>query len=850
MVGRFAPSRAEAQELARSSLQRRTQNLMPLGIGVIAGPISRTISDPDRRASAGRSLQGFARDVQTLPSLDYGRIANDTGQQISEGVRNLPRLAGEVVRNLPTIVRAATYGPIEDEELAQQRLELARMRGDASGARNAADAANANTALAAVNVGAPILAGPTPSLLRTSAVAAGATAPFAFSGSEPLQERIPRGIAQTTGAAALGAGLQQGASIVLNGGSRAVNALRARRYRQNEAALDNRALETDIAPMTQGERLGDLTLQQREQRMRYGMGGSEESQRTLSQFDVERAQALRDRVLTGVGERGGNAVTRSNESIPGDLESAGNDLMASLREQRREMLENASRQYDRTYAQLRNEPVSQTGNMTMVDEIRNALEAPEVAVPYDVLPANTRARLQQLDQMLSEGKPVTQQTLEQTRARINTDMAAALRQGGLDERDMNALLAAFDDWRSNTIFDAPSAQLLAAGASDDAVEAFREAARAATRQRDITQLDPLINRFERDLGARGRAPVAAIRQRVAMARDLEESRAMYHEAQNLFGRQARVRLSTDFDGDVGRRDLSQMERMIEAERSGENAMRGLFGNMNGSLREGSLATLQKIRRLGTQRISTSEVTGQGRVRSPGRLALGTNSDPLTLNANLTRARRFMADNPQAPWANRPIEGLTGVQLPTQELQAARRGYLRILVEEMDTYINRALSADPGKAGLAPFRTLASKFDRMLTGEGRRVTELLFTEGEIQQLSQARRWLHRVTPPTGTAPVSSPAVIQAMWDGLQTLLSKIPVFGDLVSEIVVRGRATRQAREAVKPAGTIRPMREPQPIDLSYAPGAFAGAVTREQTPDNRGLDAYSDQQLERIAGYR
>lgn len=837
------PSRAEAGELARYSMQRRQMDRMVPGFGVIVGPISRSITDPDRRAAAGRSFQGFVRDVQALPSLDYGRLARDTGAAINEGVRNLPQTAAAIAQNLPAIVRGATYGPIEDEELAQQRLDLSRLRGDPEAIMREAGGANAQALQSGINVAAPLVAGPTPSLLRTAAVAGAATAPTAFSGDEPLQERIPRGVVQTAGGATLGAGLQAGISAVARPVARAVNSIRQRRFQENQSALENQRLEADIAPMTQGERSGNLSLQGREQRFRYGMGGSEESQRTMSQFDVERSRALQDRVLTGIVERGGRATPRAGEPIPGDLESAGNDLLTSLRSQRREMLENASSQYDDTYARLRNEPVTQTGNMSVVDEIRATLEHPDVAVPYDVLPANTRARLAQLQQMLENGRAVSQATLENTRQRLNEDMGAALRQGGMQEADMRAVLAAFDDWRSSTVFDGPVQQLREAGVTTEAAEAFREAVRGATRARDISRITPLIDDFERNLTGQHPA-IRTLRDRVEIARDLEEARAMYHEAQNLFGRQAKPRLSTDFDADVGRRDVSLLERLRDAEITGERAMRQLFGNFRGSLPEGTLATIQKIRRLGTQRISTSDATASGRVRTPGRMAYGAGDDPSRLNTNLTRARRFVADAPDQPWAQRPVDGQTGVQLPTPELQATRRGFSRVLLEEMDDYLTRAGTGDPGKAGLAPFRQLATKFDRALTGEGRRVTELLFTEGEIAQLEQTRQWLHRVSPPAGTAPVSSPMAVAALWDGVKTGLSRIPIFGEIIAEIAVRSRATRQAAEAVKPVRRVRPMAAPRPLRSPVAPGLAAGVLARP------AWENYTDEDLERIARAR
>lgn len=299
------PSRAEAGELARYSMQRRQMDRMVPGFGVIAGPISRSITDPDRRAAAGRSFQGFLRDVQALPSLDYGRLARDTGAAINEGVRNLPQTAAAIAQNLPAIVRGATYGPIEDEEFAQQRLDLSRLRGDPEAIMREAEGANAQALQSGINVAAPVVLGSAPSLLRTTGVTAAATAPAAFSGSEPLQERVPQGIAQTGGASLLAGALQQGASALTR------NANRATRVNQRAADFQSAGVRPTMAavhgrgaaPMTMAiaenpiggnvranleNSVNDVAARAREIAARYGQHGQPENVGEALQAGVRR----------------------------------------------------------------------------------------------------------------------------------------------------------------------------------------------------------------------------------------------------------------------------------------------------------------------------------------------------------------------------------------------------------------------------------------------------------------------------------------------------------------------------------------------------------------------------------
>lgn len=822
MVGRFAPSRAEAQELARSSLQRRTQNLMPLGIGVIAGPISRTISDPDRRASAGRSLQGFARDVQTLPSLDYGRIANDTGQQISEGVRNLPRLAGEVVRNLPTIVRAATYGPIEDEELAQQRLELARMRGDASGARNAADAANANTALAAVNVGAPILAGPTPSLLRTSAVAAGATAPFAFSGSEPLQERIPRGIAQTTGAAVVAPAIQAGARGVLNQTSSANTALRRIRQELADAGMSRQAtddlvarlqdgdiagasgviaqeipntpmtrmptlarqigvdheaagrrLEQRFGPMTTGERgpsPDDLLLQTDYE------SGQGRPRRTLANFNDQRAPVIaanaRDIATRGLDPvslegGGGTAAAHALRGVHAEMRALRRQLYA----QADEMAESAG-------------PISNNVGSNLVD--RTTAMVDRLRLRRDPSHERWMREFEALGQDIADGR-ATWGDVHQVRTQLNEAWGAA---SPADRRVLSAFKRELDGFREQ--FAPP--------------EYTRAVANADRYSKEMSQ---------------------------------------------MFGRRAQVELGPDGEF-VGNNDIagSRMDALINTDMD-TRSMARMFINENGLPSPAGTALARRLRQINDElrrtpggEASTMDQSRQMRtplsVRQGGRETVGS--------------RGFGAD--------RANPGRYGVEQPTPELQAVRE----MVIDEL---VLARLSARADGAPI-PAQAISTRLRNALSERGgRQMMQELFTEAELAELADLQQYFERLTPGAGVARSGTPQgrdrrIMQTVRGAVARILSPVDRYatGGLAGRIadgwvegMAEAHATQQARRMTAPPGRYTPRQPPnlaRARQLSVAPGLAAGVVARSAWRDAEGgsLEAYSDQELERIAGSR
>lgn len=203
-----AAQQREAGGYAADRLQRR--QMMPFGLGHITQPIVNMLESPARRQELARSAQGAWNDVQQLPNIDWGRVARETGNNIQQGTQNLPQTLGAVAQNIPQIARGVTYGPFADEERAMRQMDMARILGDEEGERQAAQQANAQTASASLNVAAPALFARPMSMLQAGGTAGAVAAPFALSrnSDQPLQERLPDAITETTGAAAFGAGAQ------------------------------------------------------------------------------------------------------------------------------------------------------------------------------------------------------------------------------------------------------------------------------------------------------------------------------------------------------------------------------------------------------------------------------------------------------------------------------------------------------------------------------------------------------------------------------------------------------------------------------------------------------------------
>lgn len=249
-------TRQQRQQAAEATAQRAlNRNMTPMG--VVIQPFVNTLVEPERRQELVRSARGLGRDIASIPSLDFPRLARETGEQVTQGVRDLPQTLGHIAQNLPQVARAATYGPFQDEERAMQRLDLARATGNRTDAEAAAREGNSQAGLAGINVAAPLALAGSPSVLRAGITGAATATPLALSGEGDLQERIPRAVPTIVGAAALSAGTQalaNGAHGIFSNPTRA-----ARRVQQMEQAGVDPSIAAANAGTFGGTMSGALT---------------------------------------------------------------------------------------------------------------------------------------------------------------------------------------------------------------------------------------------------------------------------------------------------------------------------------------------------------------------------------------------------------------------------------------------------------------------------------------------------------------------------------------------------------------------------------------------------------------
>jgi hypothetical protein len=211
MAGAAIPSRQAVNQGRERSVARMGQRLATLPFG---GPATfdtlSAIGDPARRRDLMNRGAGFVRDVQQIPSLNFGRLAQDTANAAGEGLRNLPETAGNIVQNLPQIAWEATGAPVVRQENALQRMDIARAAGNRGATQQFASQANTALGQQATNAGG-IFSG---SVIRTPLQAAGAGAALSAPGAlgrnpeQPLQERLPGALTEIGGVAGFGAGAQ------------------------------------------------------------------------------------------------------------------------------------------------------------------------------------------------------------------------------------------------------------------------------------------------------------------------------------------------------------------------------------------------------------------------------------------------------------------------------------------------------------------------------------------------------------------------------------------------------------------------------------------------------------------
>lgn len=212
------PNRAQATEAARLAAQRQMRRnvVNPLGLGAPIEALANLARNPAQRRELANTARGAADMAQQIPGLDFGRLARDTATAVQEGVRNLPRTAQAIAGNLPQIAAEITGVPaLFREEAAQRDMDMARIVGDRAAEQQAARRANTSTGEVSLALGAPLLLGSNPSVLRAGATAMALDAPFALSrGEGSLQERLPGALTEMGGVGLFGAGVQRLANAI------------------------------------------------------------------------------------------------------------------------------------------------------------------------------------------------------------------------------------------------------------------------------------------------------------------------------------------------------------------------------------------------------------------------------------------------------------------------------------------------------------------------------------------------------------------------------------------------------------------------------------------------------------
>lgn len=205
---RTVPDQAARAAIARGITARMIARGAVPGIGALVQPLGDLLANPDQRAALGNSMQGALRTAAQIPSLNAGQLFNDTIAAGQRAIADLPNVPGRVLSNLPAIARGLTYGPFEDEERAQQALDLARAQHNPQAAQAAAQQANAATGGALTNTAGALLGPLARTPLQGAALAAGLTAPNSLAnGQGTLQQRLPQALVDTAGGALIGAGL-------------------------------------------------------------------------------------------------------------------------------------------------------------------------------------------------------------------------------------------------------------------------------------------------------------------------------------------------------------------------------------------------------------------------------------------------------------------------------------------------------------------------------------------------------------------------------------------------------------------------------------------------------------------
>lgn len=498
------------------------------------------------------------------------------------------------------------------------------------------------------------------------------------------------------------------------------------------------ALEQEYGPLTQGERLRDPAMMQREMNLRRS--GPQEAQNELRGFDDRRAPVIADNIMR-------RTATRGQDPLNPDAGSAGTALADELRTQYENMQAEQASKYDKAFELAQNERVAAN---EVADELLNNVDR---AIEENFLDApNARSVIVRLQNQISQGQ-ATYGTVERARQQLNRLLGAAMRSG------------------------------------DDA-------ATFAVR-RIIDEVDRFV---EPRLSSQAR-------QAITQAREITQ------EMIGQFDEQTRPTLST---GHAGRRDPGgrTIRNIVTTDLVGEPVLDAIFG---AGAKPGR-ATFGAVRRIvenATDRIQYRNESAASGARVPGRQRVG---------GRTAGQRRF---NPtQADQAR------FGVELPKDELQALREGFIYRIRRPLDG--RRA--GDIIEAG-----TMARNLRQALHGPGKEITGLIFNESEIAAMERALKYLERITPPTGSWEPSAPGIARDAAErtlmALGTrLLGRVPGLtgaAQAIQDGMINARAIRDARTATSPpsraSSYTRPTRMPGPPTKSR-PVIASVAAAAQSTP--------------------
>lgn len=721
------PNRAQATEAARMALARQqnrtTGNV--LGLGATGQQIVNTLTDPARRTALGRSAQGFARDVQSIPSLNLPQLATDTARNVTQSAMNFGRdlyqnpmgTIGNIAGAIPMLADEATIAPFRREEQQQQALDLARIQGDPAAMQRAAQAANAATGQSAINVAAPVALGGSPSALRAAAVAGGASAPSALSGPGTLQERIPQAVPQIGLAATLGGGLQ----MLANAAPRVAATQPRSGTMQRAGAFERQGVNPTMAAVNGGMLEAGGTQLVREN-LFAGAGVRNRLNRSLTQTR-DATQRLTQRYGTATDpENAGRVIqdavarwARENVERP-----AGATNTASTRGWSFEGKANAL--YDHVMGNIvRAERAMLSGNATVggrrmvgggaVTTARNARAALEDTLGSIENPAFREGlgdpQLERFAEMLQTPDRIRFNDLRVFRSRVGQLMKTPSQRIGLDEAGLRRLYGALSD----DIYE--SAQRIGGARAVQALRRVDQFYKTGNErlQNALREFDPAVGQnannpasaFDRILARAQNAGRANTDALLSLKRTLRPDEWRTVQA-SLIERMGRP---MDSAGDFTREINFSVERFANNyRRMSPEARRVLFGSRGGGATDDLAAALDDLHTVATAQQGVEQMANRSR---SGSVAQNVGSvmwlmqDPMTAIPALVGAAAFgeLMTNPavvrwitSAPKAGQSVGGVRRHLVLLTEL-AGRDPAVAQLAAELS---RRELAAGDGPAG--------------------------------------------------------------------------------------------------------------------------------------------------------